>query len=197
MGQAGKGLDHTNPRLTRQQQACLGNRGSLSAPFSGDPAAAAARPKAGDGLSVPGGSRALSPGILSPLPSRLPQARTRGAPAPPKLFVSQHLLGFSLPPEAPCRFLPRCPIPHEKLPSCSSPFPQMNTVLRVCLEAQHRKRTDPKWQVSSQLKFSNKHPILKTAFNSREKPAGSAPSSPPNYSSHPIPTETSRNTNAW
>lgn len=37
MGQAGKGADHTNPRLTRQQKACLGNRGSLSDLFSGGP----------------------------------------------------------------------------------------------------------------------------------------------------------------
>lgn len=47
MGRAGKGADHTNPRLTRQRPAGLGNGGSLAAPFSSpDPAGPAAAPTA-------------------------------------------------------------------------------------------------------------------------------------------------------
>lgn len=135
--------------------------------------------------------------LASPL--RSPRGCPRHEPEVP--LLPRNYLYPSLLPEVPCCFylavLFFSSLPHPTRKGCSSSLPQINTVLRVCLETQHRKRTDPKWQVSSQLKFSNKHPILKPAFNSREKPAESAPSSPPNYSSHPIPTETSRNTNAW
>uniref|UniRef100_A0A8D2L4U6 Uncharacterized protein n=1 Tax=Varanus komodoensis TaxID=61221 RepID=A0A8D2L4U6_VARKO len=61
-----KSSDHTNPRLTRQRPACLGNGGSLAAPFSGDPerAAAAARTSTGTAPSKRARRRGACPSLL-------------------------------------------------------------------------------------------------------------------------------------
>lgn len=133
MGQAGKGLDHTNPGLTRQQQACLGNRGSLSALFSGDPAAAAARLAAGDGSrdSVSRVGVALvhlpSPPFAAALcvHLRCPRALLLAD------FYLRLRLGFNPTPEVPRRLFSPIAPSHKKSPSSPLPPPRINTVFKA------------------------------------------------------------------
>lgn len=67
------------------------------------------------------------------------------------------------------------------------------------MESWCRKRAAPKWQRTSRVKFPDKHPVLQTAFTSRETPADSAPASPapPSYTKRPFPAASRCHASAW